>query len=276
MPNRILRPGINDSDRVDALSGGAEIFYRRLMSVVDDFGRFEADLRKLRSQCWPKKFDKISPLKVSGWLEECSSGENPLVRVYGVEGKYYLEIQGFDQRVKGGQKSKFPECPGVSGKVREFPASRARTPSPSSTPPKETPPTPKEAGIQPTPEIPDKPIVFAGESQFHEWWALWSKDRGTANRNVAVTTYLSIVDKSQHAALMACTRSYLAHAEPHKGFNPEKFLVEQARDDFTATWAPRKNGRPATVLRDEWPSAAPPQLSPDSEIEKLLAERSKV
>lgn len=91
----------------------------------------------------------------------------------------------------------------------------------------------------------ERPIVFAGETQFHEWWALWSKERGTANKNVATTTYLSVVDKSQHELLMACTRSYCAHAEPHKGFNPDKFLVEQARDNFEGKWPPRpQTGKP--------------------------------
>jgi hypothetical protein len=42
MPVRILREGILTSERVDTLSPAAEVFYRRLMSVVDDFGRFSA------------------------------------------------------------------------------------------------------------------------------------------------------------------------------------------------------------------------------------------
>jgi hypothetical protein len=36
MPNRILRAGIITSDRVNALDFGAEVFYRRLMSAVDE------------------------------------------------------------------------------------------------------------------------------------------------------------------------------------------------------------------------------------------------
>jgi len=121
LPNRILRPGINDSDRVDALSEGAEIFYRRLMSVVDDFGRFEADHRKLRSQCWPKKFDNINPLNVRDWLGECCAGTDPLILKYEVNGKEFIEIQNFNQRTKPNQKSKYPDIPEHFGKVRESP-----------------------------------------------------------------------------------------------------------------------------------------------------------
>lgn len=140
MPNRILRPGINDSDRIDALSCGAEIFYRRLMSVVDDFGRFEADIRKLRSQCWPKKFDGIKSVDLTKWLDECSTGDDPLILIYENKGKQYIEIQNFGQRLKEGQKSKFPDPFGLSGNFPEVPASRVRSPSPS--PSKKTPPTP--------------------------------------------------------------------------------------------------------------------------------------
>ena len=51
MPNRILREGILSSERVDALSEGAEILYRRLMSVVDDYGRYFAHPTLIRSAC---------------------------------------------------------------------------------------------------------------------------------------------------------------------------------------------------------------------------------
>ena len=39
MPSRILREGINTSPKVNALSPMAELFYRRLMTVADDYGR---------------------------------------------------------------------------------------------------------------------------------------------------------------------------------------------------------------------------------------------
>ena len=59
MPNRILREGILDSDRVNKLSWGAEVFYRRLMSVVDDFGRFDARIDLLKSKLYPLNKMKI-------------------------------------------------------------------------------------------------------------------------------------------------------------------------------------------------------------------------
>src|SRR3990167_11311858 len=57
MPNRILREGILSSERINTLSVHAELFYRRLLSVVDDYGRFFAHPALLRSACYPLRVD---------------------------------------------------------------------------------------------------------------------------------------------------------------------------------------------------------------------------
>lgn len=106
MPTRLLRDGILTSERVNALSPGAELFYRRLMSVVDDHGRFFADTRLLTSACYPLTFDRTSPTIVRQWLAECSEGHDSLLNVYEVDGKRYLEIKDFRQRTRS--DSKFP------------------------------------------------------------------------------------------------------------------------------------------------------------------------
>ena len=53
MPNMILREGILTSERVNSLTTEEEIFYRRLISVVDDYGRYYAKPELLRSACFP-------------------------------------------------------------------------------------------------------------------------------------------------------------------------------------------------------------------------------
>lgn len=88
MPNRILRDGILESELVDKLDWPAEVFYRRLMSVVDDFGRFSADPVILRAKCYPRRVDEVTTAQVSGWLVECAAAE--LIELYEVEGKKYL------------------------------------------------------------------------------------------------------------------------------------------------------------------------------------------
>jgi hypothetical protein len=107
MPSRILREGINSSPRINQLSMGAELFYRRLMTVADDYGRYYAAPATLRGACWPISPDKVSDKQIIGWLDECSSGSEPLLKIYEVQGCRYLEVQNFGQQTRS--KSKFPE-----------------------------------------------------------------------------------------------------------------------------------------------------------------------
>jgi hypothetical protein len=160
MPNRLIRPGILTSPRVDALSCGAEVFYRRLMSAVDDYGRLDADWRVLRAQLFPLR-EGITEIQIEAWLGECAQllpGEDdPLVQVYFVGRKRYLEISNFGQRVRA--ESKFPGR-GGSERAQSFvrtddsalpsSAAPASTPTPTplshTTPPSHTTPTEGGAG----------------------------------------------------------------------------------------------------------------------------------
>lgn len=108
MPNRILREGIVSSERVCSLAWAEEVFYRRLHSVVDDFGRFFAKPALLRAACYPLQLDKTSDSDIVKWLA-ASQGAG-LVRVYSSGGKEYLELVDFRQQVRA-KASKFPEPP---------------------------------------------------------------------------------------------------------------------------------------------------------------------
>jgi hypothetical protein len=105
MPDRIIRADILTSESVDQLSWPGEIFYRRLMSVADDFGRYEGRPSVLRAALYPLKLDKVSEPDVVKWLSECSKAG--LVRKYTVDGKEYIEISKFRQRLRA-MKSKYP------------------------------------------------------------------------------------------------------------------------------------------------------------------------
>lgn len=105
MPDRIVRAGILSSDPVNTLSWAAEVFYRRLFSVVDDYGRYDARLSLLRSHLYPLKVDRVSDSDVGKWLTECVNAG--LVSAYQVSGRPYLEVLKFGQRVRA-DKSKWP------------------------------------------------------------------------------------------------------------------------------------------------------------------------
>lgn len=106
MPSRIVRDGILTSESVCSLSWAEEVFYRRLMSVADDHGRFHAMPKLLRAACYPLQIDKVSDSDIGKWTTACVAAG--LVRVYpALDGKRYIEIFKFGQRVQS--KSKFPD-----------------------------------------------------------------------------------------------------------------------------------------------------------------------
>lgn len=116
MPDRILRASILSSDRVNAVSFQAEVFYRRLMSLADDYGRYDGRLSILRAHLYALKLDRVTESDVGKWIDECR--EAGLVRVYSVEGKPYLEVPRFGQRTRA-QNSKWP--PPSSADIRGHP-----------------------------------------------------------------------------------------------------------------------------------------------------------
>jgi hypothetical protein len=108
VPNRILREGILTSPRIAKLGWAEEVFYRRLHSVVDDFGRYYGDVGMLRAACYPRQLNKVSDSDVGKWLRSCVDAA--LVRVYQVGGEEYIALLDFNQQVRA-KKSKFPDLP---------------------------------------------------------------------------------------------------------------------------------------------------------------------
>lgn len=106
MPNRILREGILTSERVAGLSWQAEVLYRRLMSVVDDYGRYFARPMAIRAACFPQQLDRAKDGDVERWIAEAV--EHRLVRLYQANGTQFLELLDFRQQVRA-RKSKFPD-----------------------------------------------------------------------------------------------------------------------------------------------------------------------
>ena len=115
MPSRIVREGINSSRAVSSLSEEAQLFYRTLMLVVDDYGRFEVDLDVIRASCFPRQLDRWPPLRIETCLtcavQTLTDDGTPLIQRYRVASKEYLQINNFNQRVQS--KPKFPGPPGT-------------------------------------------------------------------------------------------------------------------------------------------------------------------
>lgn len=121
MPNRMLRDGILKSERLNSVSRDAELHYRRMMSVADDYGRMEASARILGANVWAMRKD-VTEEQVEAWTLELTSGERPLVLSYEVHGRKYLQVQDFNQRIRerNGEKAKslYPDPPIVVAAMR--------------------------------------------------------------------------------------------------------------------------------------------------------------
>jgi hypothetical protein len=132
VPTRLLREGIVDSEAVNRLSWPAEVFYRRLMSVVDDFARFDARPAVLRSRLYPLKIDAVREADISRWIAECETAG--LIALYActraggarwitageksgpdlsADERPYILFHKFDQQVRA-KVSKFPAPPDLT------------------------------------------------------------------------------------------------------------------------------------------------------------------
>lgn len=114
MPCRYIREEYLTSERVDLLDVREERFYFRLFLVVDDFGRFEANEKLLKSKVFPLKED-VRATDITRWLTACEKAG--LIRLYTVSGKRYLSIDRFAQTRANcrSTKSKYPEPPTENG-----------------------------------------------------------------------------------------------------------------------------------------------------------------
>lgn len=117
MPDRIVRTGILTSDAVDRLSWPAEVFYRRLMNVADDHGRYDGRTEILRAVLYPLRLERVSSSDIGKWIRETE--EAALVRQYHVEGKPFLEIVKFGQKKRS--KSKWPEPTTIANNCGQVP-----------------------------------------------------------------------------------------------------------------------------------------------------------
>ena len=104
MPTRYLKPGVRDSETIEAISPGAEILYYRLIVTVDDFGRYDARPSMVKAACFPIR-DAMTISKVDLLLNELKT--NGLIDVYQVGNKPYLQMCKWDN-VPRAKESKYP------------------------------------------------------------------------------------------------------------------------------------------------------------------------
>jgi len=112
MPNRILRDNILSSEPVASLKWDEEVFYRRLMSIADDYGRHESSPQLLRAKCYPLQTDHVRVADITRWMAACQKAG--LILGYAKDGKAYLEICKFGQQLRSASKCPAPPAIDIS------------------------------------------------------------------------------------------------------------------------------------------------------------------
>lgn len=112
MPNRIIREAILSSERMSQLDWSAETFYRRLLSIVDDYGRFECSLSLLRAKCYPIQIDKVREADIARWLTACQKAGLIVLyqAVIGGRVKHFLSVEDFKQQTRSASKCPAPDA----------------------------------------------------------------------------------------------------------------------------------------------------------------------
>ena len=184
MPQRFLRPGIVTSKRFNSCSWLGQTFYIRLLTLVDDFGRYEADASILRSHAFPLHED-LRTSQVTALCQELS--DHHLAIFYRTpDGKDFLELTKWIEKPRA-EKSRFPDF-GPSC-IQMFAAdNKCLPPSPSPSPSPSTldhrraregisgktceiPGLEKPQGLELS--IPQIPPALKASEQFLEWWGKW-------------------------------------------------------------------------------------------------------
>lgn len=105
MPQRFLRPGITNSDAWNSVSFEAQSLYIRILTLVDDFGRYDGRVPVLHGQCFALRPD-VKPQRTAGFRSELQTAG--LIDVYEVDGKEFIQMTKWTERARG-DKSKFPD-----------------------------------------------------------------------------------------------------------------------------------------------------------------------
>ena len=217
MPDRIIRMGILTSDTINALSWEAEVFYRRLQSVADDYGRYDGRVSVLRSMLYPLKIDQVSTSRVQAWLEE--TVKVGAVRLYEVEGKPFVEVLRFKQRIRSDSKWPSP--------TNALPTTSTHTTTTTHT----------SAGDG----RPLTPVskVLTTDGRFEEFWKLYPKKAGKGHARKAWQK-LSPSNRLQEQILLSLKQQlgqpdwkklngqYIPH--PATWLNGERWLDEKAQE----------------------------------------------
>jgi hypothetical protein len=115
----MIREGVKHSARINGLTDRAENLFYRLLTTVDDLGRYYAEPALIKAACWPLKSIRLSEVALAlDSLERAGL----IARYAGKDGARLLCLLRFRQRLQFGPRPKFPPPPfdEESGEIRLF------------------------------------------------------------------------------------------------------------------------------------------------------------
>ena len=154
MPQRFLRPGIRTSPRWNAVSHRAARLYIAILTLVDDYGRYDGR----PSVLWADAFavwndqnppqDAVNPPQVAADCAQLAASR--LVEFYEVSGRTYLQVTQWQERMRG--VSKWPSrSPQLDSKLPQVAASCREILPPSSSSSTATATAPTTTTVPPSP-----------------------------------------------------------------------------------------------------------------------------
>ena len=109
MPQRFLKPGITTSPKWNSVGWMAQSFYIRILTLVDDFGRFDGHPQILRSYALPLGDPDGQDIPVQTIVSICEQlHAKGLVLFYRINGKEYLQVLNWKENARAAS-SKFPQ-----------------------------------------------------------------------------------------------------------------------------------------------------------------------
>lgn len=136
MPTRLIKESVCTSDTINGLTWFQEVFFYRLITVCDDFGRMDARPPILKGRLFPLKEDLRSG-EIGKALDALQAAG--LIQKYMADGKPYLQITTWEhhQNVRA-QKPKYPEPESICIQMNTDVYECSRNPNPNPNPnPKE-------------------------------------------------------------------------------------------------------------------------------------------
>ena len=142
MPQRFLRPGITNSERWNSVSFQCQSFYIRILTHVDDYGRFDGRPAVIHGHCfsvWNEQnpTQQITLPQVEQMLQQLVS--ELLIEWYEQDEKKVVQFVQWQERIRENTRSKWPER-------TELAASCCKLLPPSPPPSPSSPPSP-DAGV---------------------------------------------------------------------------------------------------------------------------------